>query len=190
MTITSQVPEDSIPPRVNFEETKRKYPKLIPVMNGWFIAADSLDVNALLESNKKAGITGPSFESRLDSLRYMDSWMIYQMQLGMKWGVIDSAGRTIVPFICDGVRQVGADSLEYSVYKFSYSLNTGIPRYNYQGTLFAIDAHERPLGEPRSFETTIVFLSDFHQPEFVMQQGPGYFFPLESRNAYPPQPRK
>lgn len=173
------MPVDSIPPKVDFSIVQQKYSTLIPTMNGWFITKDSLDKEALLGVMKDIQSQEKWPKPASDSLA--DVWMLAFVESndGIKWGVIDSSGRSIVPFICDGVRQAGSDSLIYSIYRWSYSLNTGIPRYNYVGYLFTVNNAGQLIGSPEKFEMTVTFLGDDHRIEWVTEKGHDFFLPKE-----------
>jgi hypothetical protein len=94
-----------------------------------------------------------------------------------KWGLIDSTNRVIIPFICDGIAQTGQDSGVFSLYKFSFSLNTGIPRYSYNGYYYQFNKKGEFVNSLNPFEITVVFISDFHNTNFVISQGPGFYLP-------------
>ncbi|MBR9922061.1 MAG: hypothetical protein GYB31_14570 [Bacteroidetes bacterium] len=96
---------------------------------------------------------------------------------GNKWGIVDGAGKEVVPFICDGIKQTGENRAVISVYRGSYSLNTGIPRYVYQGTWYFVGVDGKRKSRDKKFGITVEFVADFHQPWFVIEQGPSFYLP-------------
>lgn len=169
----------SLQPR-SYQEVKKYYDTLIPVMSGLFITYDSFDYHTYQQYINKLL---PAIEQPKDSL-------IYQLQFysegrdgfsltGSKWGVIDSTGNVIVPFICDAVRELENGKGIFSIYKDSRSLNTGLPRYNYTGYYYFFD--QRGIVEPagKLFEITTIFIADFHRAEFVITQGNAFYLPAQ-----------
>jgi len=166
-------------PHVNsFQEVKKKYDTLIPVVNGLFITYDSFDYKTYQQYINKHL---PAIEQPKDSF-------IYQLQFfseerdgfsltSNKWGVIDSTGNVIVPFICDAVRELQNGQGIFSIYKGSRSLNTGLPRYNYWGYYYFFDKNGISEAVGKLFEITTIFVADFHQAEFVISQGNAFYLP-------------
>jgi hypothetical protein len=57
-----------------------------------------------------------------------------------KWGVIDSLGNIIVPFICDGVKEISENNGIISVFLSCIPLYIGHnSSYKYQGTTYSIN---------------------------------------------------
>ena len=94
-----------------------------------------------------------------------------------KWGVINSSGKTILPFKHDGVVRLTDSSGIASLYGSSYSLNTGVPRYAYQGEYFHFDKNGRINKKTKPFSKTITMVGDFHNADQLIAQGPGLFVP-------------
>lgn len=162
----------------SFQAIKKKYDTLIPAMNGLFITYDSFDYKSYQQYINKFL---PAIEQPKDSF-------IHQLQFfskgrggfsltGSKWGVIDSTGKIIVPFICDAVRELDNGKGIFSIYKGSYSLNTGLPRYNYEGYYYFFDGNGMADAAGKLFELTTIFIADFHQAEFVITQGNAFYLP-------------
>lgn len=163
-----------------FEAVKKKYDTLIPVMNGLFITFDSLDVQTYQQYINKFL---PAIKQRKDSL-------VQQLQFFSegrdgfsftcrKWGVIDSMGNVIVPFICDAVRELENGKGIFSIYKGSHSLHTGLPRYKYSGYYYFFDKNGLADSVGKLFEITTIFVADFHQDEFVITQGNAFYLPAQ-----------
>lgn len=167
-----------------FNLLKSKYDTLLPFMNGLFLTyseRDSVEYFRVFKwcfqdtkKQKKFRFDSPSTE-RGDQIWKAD--LDWNSEKVYKWGVIDSSGKVILPFICDGVRETAPNQGEFSVYSFAMSLNTGIPRYRYMGQLYGFtrEGVRDTLG--KSFSLTVVFVSDFYDPMHVIQQGPGFFLP-------------
>ncbi len=139
---------------VSFEKVKSQYDTLIPLFDGLFLTFDNADTSAVF-------------------------WQIHSGD--KKWGVIDSAGQIIVPFVCDGVTATGEHTGIASVFGGATPLNTGVPRYRYSGLYFTFtkDGSNHKNGKPWS--RVITHLADRHKNEFIFTLGPAYFVP-EERN--------
>lgn len=151
--------KDIVPP-VSFEQLRSMYDTLIPTFNGLFITHYKRDKIAPFHTDFPAK---PSKETH-------------------KWGVIDSSGNIIVPFICDGVKAIDRHKGVASVYHESHSLNTGIPRYSYTGKYFYFTKAGRTKEVEKEFSITVVFISDWHFEEFIIRQGPEFYLPDEYRD--------
>lgn len=101
---------------------------------------------------------------------------------GGKWGVIDSAGNEVIPFICDGIAPYSKDSTIGigSVFSMSHSYNTGTPAYSYSGAFFLFNKTGRISEKTHGFSLSIVGFADFHDSIFVIDFGPSYFLPNEN----------
>ena len=153
--ISFKITDDSVTPK----ELLSRYDTLIPAFNGLFITHQEI---------KTKGDTSPS---KLYAFDYIRSAHPH------KWGVIDSSGKVILPFICDGIKALSANEGIAAVFVDSHSLNTGIPRYRYQGNYFLFDRNGQRTGAELPFELTVVFLSDWHYEDFVITQGPAFYLP-------------
>lgn len=163
-----------------FSDVKAHYDTLIPIMNGLFIAYDSFDYSAyerlIQEFRPKENLitdsspNNPNFKVHL----FMGS---IQSRKSKKWGVIDSANNIIIPFICDAVRELENGEGVFSIYKESYSLNTGIPRYNYIGYYYFFNSAGTIKAKGTKFTITTIFVGDFHNDEFVIENGNTFYFP-------------
>lgn len=153
----------------NFDSTKQKYKKLIPIFDGLFITYSQFDTASLrkLAINK---IIDYNFQFNVE----------FHSEKIQKWGVIDSIGNIIVPFICDGARGVSANEGVISVYYSSHMLNTGIPRYAYYGTCYKFNKEGIINDWNEKFDLSIVF-NGMHQHEFVINQGNNFYLPNKYR---------
>lgn len=161
-----------------FAEVQKKYDTLIPVMNGLFITCDSFDFATYRTYINKLLPEKSTVKDR--SLAWMQIFSDGHdgfTTTTKKWGVIDSAGNTIVPFICDGVREFENGKGVFSIYKESRSLNTGLPRYNYTGYYYFFDKSGVVSPEGKLFTITTIFVADFHRAEFVIEQGNAFYLP-------------
>jgi hypothetical protein len=154
-----------------FDSVEAKYDTLIPIFDDLFITYDVIDSLYFTYCNIKYE------DISIESLVFSE----YVSEGTKKWGVIDSSGHVIVPFICDGVKAISENRGVVSVYQFSYSLNTGIPRYKYTGDAYFFTKEGIIKNSRKEFSQTIVFIADWHRPEFVINEGPSYYLPAEYR---------
>jgi hypothetical protein len=161
-----------------FAQIQKKYDTLIPILNGFFITSDSFDVGTYSSYINKILPQQPrGKESLLARIQLFSDGPDGFAQNTMKWGVIDSAGNIIVPFICDAVREIENNKGIFSIYKSSRSLNTGLPRYNYTGYYYFFDKKGIEQTAGKLFTITTIFVADFHQAKFVIEQGNTFYLP-------------
>jgi hypothetical protein len=103
---------------------------------------------------------------------------------GKKWGVIDSSGKEIVPFICDGIKEVSDTTGIASQFSGSYSLNTGVPRYVYCGQYFYFTKSGQIAKKKENFSITIVGIADFHRDDLILNS-PGRYLPKDTISSDP-----
>lgn len=96
---------------------------------------------------------------------------------GKKWGVVDSSGKTIIPFICDGITSISDTEGIASLYSNSQSLHTGVPRYEYFGKYFFFGKNGRTEKKEQVFELLVEMRSDFHHEKYIVESGPYYYLP-------------
>lgn len=165
---------------IDFKKLKSNYDTLIPIMNGLFITYDSFDLSTY---DKMMNRFYPKVKTREDTIkalyrRFEDGFDGFSTNT-KKWGVIDSSNRVIVPFICDGIREIEAGKGVFSIYKGSRSLNTGLPRYRYTGYYYFFDKNGLMKDEGKLFEIVTVNVADFHHEDFVIEKGPTFYLPME-----------
>ncbi|MBI1317197.1 hypothetical protein GC167_10145 [bacterium] len=136
---------------LSWEEVQSRYPTLTPLFDGLFLTSAPLDTAALSSLNQ--ALLPPT------QLPLFPPW--YREIHSTKWGVVDSAGWVVVPFVCDGIRALSEHQGICSVYRSSYPLNTGIPRYRYVGSVFLFTQEGIQPQSQRSFETTTILVGDF-----------------------------
>ena len=166
---------------VNFENTKMKYESLIPIFNSLFITysdKDSHNYQKYFKKTKKDEGFIPCAQNEV----YVEDGFI-KISRNKKWGVIDSLGNIIVPFICDGIKEISENKGIISVYSGSASLNTGIPRYMYYGTTYFINKEGILTKMGEKFGIVITFIADWHCPEFVTKYGHTQYLPDEWRTV-------
>ncbi|MGJ8661218.1 MAG: hypothetical protein ACSHXL_04210 [Bacteroidota bacterium] len=95
----------------------------------------------------------------------------------LKWGVVDSCGKVIVPFMCDGVKEISKTEGIASIYESNQSLHTGVPRYTYYGNYFYFTKNGISLKEMQSFNILITMRADIHHERFIIETGPYYYLP-------------
>lgn len=175
-TAAREVAADTLPAFPNFKTVQKKYKTLLPIQNGLFITYDSFDYKTYVQRIESyfPRVKGAKDSQHLN-LPFYGSAMAEPRAL--KWGVIDSAGKIVVPFICDAVRQLDSTRGVLSVYQSSYSLNTGLPRYRYSGICYFFDKQGITAEKGVPFSITTIFVADFHRHEFVIENGNTFYFP-------------
>jgi hypothetical protein len=158
-------------PNISLENLKIKYDTLIPIFNGLFITNSRIDSVYYFEKSK-------DYEMNFTESQFIGEHLTIQSK---KWGVIDSVGNVIVPFMCDGAKQISENEGIVSVYSTSYSLNTGIPRYQYKGMSYVFNKEGIVYTTKKEFSIKIEFIADFHHTIFVIQKGPHFYLPSEYR---------
>jgi hypothetical protein len=168
--------QDSVDVHASMETIRSKYDTLIPILGGWFITADSFDLPAYAAYMERLNPGKYPKPKDSDVLHFVNGWG-WDMK-AKKWGVVDSLGRVMVPFICDAVREYEKGKGVFSIYAGSRPLNTGLPRYNYSGYYFFFDRNGLSDKPGKLFKVTTIFVGDFHKPEWVIQNGNGFYLPL------------
>ncbi|MFM1745541.1 MAG: hypothetical protein RLZZ630_1478 [Bacteroidota bacterium] len=171
--------QDSFATTLDFDAVKARYDTLIPIMGGWFITCDSFNYAAYKKMIPEV-LPEDSLNNNWPSiLRHVADGLDGFTPEVKKWGVIDSTGRIIIPIMCDGVRELDNGQGVFSIYKGSLSLNTGLPRYNYSGYYFFFNSDGQIKNDGKLFSITTVFVGDFHQSEFVIENGHTFYLPAE-----------
>jgi hypothetical protein len=154
-----------------------RYDTLIPILDGLLLTYDTFD-RAQYEQLMKVNI--PDFVS-IDSIQaHRDGFGLFNYDYSpkaKKWGVIDSTGGVVVPFVCDGIKATSPHECICSIYASSFSLNTGIPRYMYKGYWYTFDKNGLRPSKGKAFDLRLVFIGDFHRHEFVISEGPQRYLP-------------
>lgn len=171
--------QDSIYRKRDFSEIRSTFDTLIPIMNGLFITYNSFDysayrdlIDAMMPQEIKVN------DSVFSRIRFFAEDGLDGFETTTeKWGVIDSTGKIIVPFVCDAVREIENGKGVFSIYKGSHSLNTGIPRYSYSGYCYFFNENGYLSGKGKLFDLTTVFIADFHRAEFVILNGNTFYLP-------------
>ncbi len=148
--------------KILFENVKRNYDTLIPIFDGLFITYDTLALNE----------NSQSIDTTLKYKRFYTP-----SKNTKKWGVIDSIGHAIIPFVCDGIKVVAKDKGIASILKSTYPLDTGIPRYEYRGIYFFFTPNGKVKSKEYPFEMAVIG-QRYNQDE-VITRGNEYFLPLE-----------
>jgi hypothetical protein len=162
---------NQLPNRINYENVNFNYDTLIPIFAGLFLTyhnIDSINYFKYAEELKKNAIM----------INYSEELITIDTK---KWGVIDSTGNVIIPFICDGVKEISENIGVLSVYSASGSLNTGIPRYSYVGLSYFFDKNGLLPETKKEFMIIIEYFADNHNLAYVIQNGPAFYLPDEYR---------
>jgi hypothetical protein len=154
-----------------YNKFKNQYDTLIPIFDGLFITYHLLDSSQYFKLHLQSQ-ANPALELFSGESLHPDT---------KKWGVIDSTGKVIVPFICDGITALSEDSGIVSVFSTSYSLNTGIPRYQYLGHSYSFTKSGIAKETRKEFSIKVEYLADWHHPNFVILKGPMFYLPAEYR---------
>lgn len=159
--------------RITYHSLRSKYDTLIPIFDGLFVTCRPIDSShyAALSKTSEKNFAAAFTSGSLVSINTR------------KWGVIDSAGHVIVPFICDGAKEISEDKGIVSVFSTSFSLNTGLPRYKYFGIYYFFNKTGILYETKNEFSIKVEFIADWHNPAFVIRQGPAFYLPDEYRKV-------
>ncbi len=157
----------------NQNSLKTQYDTLIPIFDGLFITCSKIDSDHYLKLASKK-VNNP-YETIFSGESITSDTK--------KWGIIDSAGKIIVPFICDGAKVFSENRGIISVFSTSYSLNTGIPRYMYIGTYYYFTKTGIRYETSQEFQIKVEYIGDWHHPSFVIREGPEFYLPDGYRTA-------
>jgi len=165
---------------VSFESIKAKYDTLIPIFNSLFITYSDEDNHNYQKYFKKTNKNEGFMPCVQDEIYVEDGFI--KISRNKKWGVIDSLGNIVVPFICDGIKEISENKGIISVYSGSASLNTGLPRYMYYGTTYFINKEGILINTDKKFSIVITSIADWHCPEFVIRFGTKFYLPFATDN--------
>lgn len=156
-----------------YAQVKVEYDTLIPIFTHLFLTYYEIDsINYLKYAvQPKSNSIGINYSEEITTGKIK------------KWGVIDSVGNVIIPFICDGVKEISENQGVVSVYAASASLNTGIPRYQYMGTTYFFNKNGILTDTKKDFMITIEYFTDYHNSAYVIQKGPTFYLPNEYRSS-------
>lgn len=163
--------------RLAFETVKTFYDTLIPIFDGLFITHSEQDTGAYRKLRQTLH-ADTMIKSQYGVILYSEKGM-YCTPACRKWGVIDSTGRIIVPFICDGVAKIAEHEGIFSIGIQANHLDTGIPRYYYQGQCFHFDKIGPLPVAPEEFSYKIRFGSNYGEEEHIIQQGTAFYLPIK-----------
>jgi hypothetical protein len=158
--------------KIYLDNLLAEYDTLIPIFDNLFITYSEID-SAYYDSLSKGIIMQDSVMAF-----YSGEWITPKTK---KWGVIDSHGNVVVPFICDGVKAISEDEGVVSIFSFSYSLNTGEARYHYSGRYYFFTKEGLLNQSEREFGFIVESITDWHNAEFVIAFGPEFYLPDEFR---------
>jgi hypothetical protein len=160
-----------------FDSVKKKYRTLIPILNGLFLTYDKLDYEQYRKLIRLQDIDSFFRHGKNIYKRFSQYGPLGYGMPTLKWGVIDSAGNTILPFVCDAVRAIDAQKGIFSVVRITYTLNTGLQRFRYEGDCFFFDKKgiKDTIGIP--FKANVEFVCDYARDAPPVQQGPAFYLP-------------
>jgi len=155
-----------------------KYTSISPTVNNDFIV-ENVDQFGLLaqDGSTMLKVKYPKLIALFDDLLITHN--------EKKWGVIDKSGKTILGFNHDGIVRVNDSLGMASFYHSSYSLNTGIPRFNYTGTSREFDKNGFTDKKGTTFTKTIEMVGDNYNPESVVNRSPSLYADFEIRGNLP-----
>jgi hypothetical protein len=155
-----------------YDDLKVKYDTLIPILDGFFLTYHKLD-----------SINFVKYTKRIENSAYYFEWSDEAFGSDAeKWGVIDSLGKVIIPFVCDGVKEISEGRGVFSVYAGSSSLHTSEARYVYSGFTYFFDKNGlSPVAVESFFTIKVENLSDDYKWEDPITQGPAFFLSYEYR---------
>jgi hypothetical protein len=160
--------------KIKYDSVKFKYDTLIPIFDDLFLTYHKIDSINYFSYAKNIGKNSNEFN-------YSEEIFSSDTK---KWGVIDSLGNVVIPFICDGIKEISENIGVLSVFYASSSHHTGVPRYNYIGKSYFFNKNgliPKPL--ETFFTITIENIADNHNSANVIQLGPAFFLPDEYRTG-------
>lgn len=149
-----------------FMAMRSTFDTLIPIFDGLFITYSNCDT------------------AKLNSLSSFDHGNL-KIYTGInpkhqKWGVIDSTGKIVVPFVGDGINTISGHKGVISVGVFSEGMNTNIMRYKYYGTCYTFSKLGLNQQEREAFDLRIIWYP-YHQPKYVIDFGHAFYLPKKYR---------
>lgn len=131
---------------LSFEDVKAKYKKLIPVAGGYFITHSKIDsafyCEFLLDKHNEFG------SNEIKNIKTVYNTIITNelrfseiTSKNEKWGLIDSSGRVLIPFVCDGI-ELSKDKFNVTILSNLQNLNTGLVRFVYVGKKFQVSTKD------------------------------------------------
>lgn len=172
---------------LTFEEVKAKFQKLIPVSGGYFITHTKIDsafyCEFMFEKHKQIDISKdqkPTLNKKLSQkfgVPILDVWSPHEISSKTeKWGLIDSSGKVLIPFVCDGIN-IKKNLFKVSILTCLSNLNTGVPRYVYVGKSYLISSENWKWKDEKTFDKMIEFsiIPNFNYD--VINKGSKYYLP-------------
>ena len=164
---------------LTFEEVQAKYKKLIPVAGGFFITHSKIDsafyCEFLIEKYKV-----------IDSSKIHKISVIYNVPIfpGLnlndisseieKWGLIDSSGRVLIPFVCDGI-ELDKNKFNVTILTNLHNLNTGMVRFVYVGKKFQVSPKDWKWRNGNVYHQVIEGYLPAYFHEYVIYQGHKFY---------------
>ncbi|MDX2173199.1 MAG: hypothetical protein SFY56_08770 [Bacteroidota bacterium] len=155
-----------------FELTKQKYDTLISIFDGLFITFsnnDTSNFHLLRQSKNKEYIVSADFNP-----------------MHKKWGVIDSLGHTIVPFVCDAVKSLNEHTGVISLGRGNQYRIGGIDRYYYYGNCFFFSKDSIQKDESTKFTMEFIINHNDELKAYDMENlislGTDFYLPTKYRN--------
>jgi hypothetical protein len=163
--------------RMTFDTMKALYDTLIPTFDGLFITYSNQDTASYF----KILNTIPNDNQVRTSHGQFIGLGTFGMNLSpahKKWGSIDSTGRIVVPFVCDGICQISEHEGLFVIGTHVQNLNTGLPRYYYEGQCFHFDKNGQIPTVPEKISYRIVFgHNNYRDQDHLINQGPNFYLP-------------
>jgi len=139
------------------------------------------DNNFIVAKNNRSGVINEKEEILLKIdypyLKYLFDGMFITNN-GEKWGVVNYSGKKILSFNHDGIMQLNDSTGIASVHKSDFSLNTGVPRYVYNGEYSTFDTTGRLMNKNFPFSKTMEMVGDNHNSADVIRMGHNTFVPF------------
>lgn len=128
--------------KLTFEEVQTKYKKLIPVSGGYFITHTPIDsvfyCEFLIEKHKVIDSSKIHNISVIYNEPIFSGISLYDISSKTeKWGLIDSSGNVLIPFVCDGI-ELNKNKFNVTILMNLHNLNTGMVRFVYVGKKFQV----------------------------------------------------
>ena len=163
---------------LSFEEVQAKYKQLIPVEGGYFITYHKIDsafyCEFLKEKQKEIDSTEMAKTTVVFNSLITNGLILNDISSGIqKWGLIDSTGQVLIPFVCDGLERNG-NLFTASIFSNTSYLNTGLVRFVYSGKKFQVSVKDWKWRNGKTHNKTITGYLSAYFHDSAIQYGPKY----------------
>jgi hypothetical protein len=163
---------------LSFEEVQAKYKQLIPVEGGYFITYHKIDSALYCEFLKEKHNEIDSTEMAKTTIVFnsiiTNGLILNDISSGIrKWGLIDSTGQILIPFVCDGLERNG-NLFTAAIFSNTSELSTGLVRFVYSGKKFQVSVRDKKWRNGKTHNKTITGYLSAYFHDRAIDYGPKY----------------